>query len=65
MYNWSVNTKKLRQTHSQYSLWKLESLINFGLNGEKINKKHLIKNLPKLNVDPNKKHFLNFLLGKK
>ncbi len=65
MYNWSVNTKKLRQTPSQYAIWKLESLINFGLNGKKINKKNLIKNLPKLSLDPDKKNFLNFLLGKK
>lgn len=65
MYNWSVNTKKLRRTPSQYTLWKLESLINFGLNGEKINKENLIKKLPKLRLDPDKKNFLNFLLGKK
>ncbi|OGD62985.1 hypothetical protein A3A84_03390 [Candidatus Collierbacteria bacterium RIFCSPLOWO2_01_FULL_50_23] len=65
MYNWSTDTKKLRQDRQKYSLWKLENLINFGLNKAKISRKSLIKNLPKLDLDPKKKRFLDFLLKSK
>ena len=65
MYNWSTNTSKLKQNPQKYAIWKLENLINFGLNGQKINRKQLIKHLPSLNIDPPKKRFLDFLLTSK
>ena len=43
MYNWSVDVKKLRKNKEKYAIWKLEQMVNFGLNGEKIDKK-LLKN---------------------
>jgi hypothetical protein len=64
MYNWSTNEKKLRQHQEKHIIWKLESLINFGLNGEKLNRKQLTKHLPQLQIDQKKRNFLNFLLGK-
>ncbi len=63
MYNWSTNTNKLRQNKEQYNLWRLENLINFGLNNEKLNKVSLKKNLSKLNLDQKKRSFLKFLLN--
>lgn len=62
MYNWSVDTKKLAKHKEEHTVWKLEQQINFGLNGEKINKKKLVKNWPKLDIDPNKKAYLHFLI---
>ena len=43
MHNWSVDVKKLRKNKGKYAIWKLEQMVNFGLNGEKIDKK-LLKN---------------------
>ncbi len=65
MYNWSVDTKKLAKHKDQYTIWKLEQKINFGLNGKKINKKELVKNWLKLDIDPDKKKYLHFLIWKK
>ncbi|MBI5753897.1 hypothetical protein HZA40_02015 [Candidatus Peregrinibacteria bacterium] len=65
MYNWSTDTKKLAKHKDEHAIWKLEQQINFGLNGEKINKKNLVKNWQKLDLDPNKKNFLQFLIWKK
>jgi len=64
MYNWSTDTKELKKNSTKHIIWKLESLINFGLNGKKINRKQLAKHLPSLHIDPQKRNFLNFLLGK-
>ncbi|OIN90996.1 hypothetical protein AUJ42_02375 [Candidatus Collierbacteria bacterium CG1_02_44_10] len=63
MYNWSTNTTRLKQNPEKHAIWKLESLINFGLNDTKLNRKHLVKYLPFLDIDPLKRRFLNFLLS--
>ena len=65
MYNWSTDTKKLAKHKREYTVWKLEQQINFGLNGKKINTKALIKNWSKLEIDPHKKNYLQFLIWKK
>ena len=46
----------------KFIIWKLESLINFGLNRKKIKVSELKKNLKKLDIDNNKRNFLKFLL---
>lgn len=46
-------------------LWKLERLINYGVDGEKINAKDLKDNWDKLKIDPNKRDFLKLLLWPK
>ncbi len=63
MYNWSTNTKYLKKFPQKYIVWKLESLINFGLGKDKIDKKELIRNFNKIKIDPQKKKFLKFLLS--
>ncbi len=63
MYNWSTNTKYLKKFPQKYAIWKLESLINFGLGKDKIDKKELIRNFNKIKIDPQKKKFLKFLLS--
>lgn len=62
MYNWSTDIKKLRRHSKNYTVWKLENLINFGLNNSKINTSELKENLPNLDIDDKKRNFLNFLL---
>lgn len=63
MYNWSTNTSKLAKDKDEFIIWKLEQLINFGLNGELLSRKNLIKYLPVLNIDLQKKNYLQFLLS--
>lgn len=65
MYNWTVDTRKLRKDKRQYAIWKLEQLVNFGLNGKKIKKTELKKYWPSLHLDPIKKRYLSFLLWPK
>jgi len=62
MKNWSVDIKFLSKFPEKYEIWKLEQLINYGLDGEKLNEKKLRKYLPKLDIDPQKRKYLEFLL---
>lgn len=62
MYNWSTDTKKLAKYPEKYNIWKLEQLINFGLNGQKLKISDLKKYFSKLNIDPQKRKYLSFLL---
>jgi len=63
MYNWSVDTNALKKYPRQYSIWKLEQLINFGLGEEKLDKKKLKKHFSELNIDREKRRYLEFLLS--
>lgn len=62
MHNWTVDTKVLKKDKKQYAIWKLEQLVNFGLNGEKLNKKELKKYWSYLKLDPKKKRYLSLVL---
>lgn len=62
MKNWTVDEKIIKKYPEQYRRWQLEQLINFGLDGQKIPKKELLKYLSKLDIDPLKKKYLYFLL---
>lgn len=63
MKNWSVDTKFLSKYPQKYTLWKFEQLINFGLGKEKLNRFKLKKCLTKLDIDPQKRKYLKFLLN--
>lgn len=63
MRNWSTDLKNLSKFPAQYKKFVLESLINFGTNGQKIELKTLEKELSKLVIDPKKKEYLKFLLS--
>lgn len=63
MYNWSTDIKEFSKYPEKYAIWKLEQLINFGLNGQKLNFMELKKYFPKLNIDPQKRKYLAFLLN--
>ncbi|MBI2436925.1 MAG: hypothetical protein HYV41_04265 [Candidatus Magasanikbacteria bacterium] len=62
MYNWTVNTRQLKKDKKEYSIWKLEQMINFGLNKKKIDRKDLKKYWSALNLDPKKKKYLSLIL---
>ncbi|HAZ28245.1 MAG TPA: hypothetical protein DCY48_00500 [Candidatus Magasanikbacteria bacterium] len=62
MYNWSTDVGELKKDPKKYTIWKLEQMVNFGLNGEKLSKVDLKKNWDLLALDPKKKQYLRFLL---
>jgi hypothetical protein len=65
MYNWSVDLKELKKDKEAYTLWRLQQLINYGLAGERLNKRLVKKYWDKLYLDPDKKRYLKFLLWPK
>ncbi|MBI2041511.1 MAG: hypothetical protein HYT20_00645 [Candidatus Nealsonbacteria bacterium] len=65
MYNWAVDENKIKKHKRKYAIWKLEQMVNFGLNGEKINGRDLKKLWEKLKIDPARKRFLEILLHEK
>lgn len=62
MHNWSTDTSHIKKNTKGYTVWKIEQLINFGLDGAKLSKRELIKNWDKLEIDPSRKKFLKILL---
>ena len=62
MYNWTVDLQQLKKDKKQFAIWKLEQLVNFGLNGEKLNIADLKKYWSILNLDPIKKKYLSLVL---
>ena len=62
MRNWSTDTTELKKDKEQYSIWRLEQMVNFGLEGKKINRVELKKYWSRLYLDPNKKRYLSMLL---
>jgi len=62
VYNWSVDTARLKRNRQKREKWKIEQLVNFGLGNEKIFKKLLVKFWPELNLDPVKKRLLKLIL---
>jgi hypothetical protein len=61
MYNWSTDEKKL--SGDALKIWRLEQMINFGLNGEKLPESDLKRLWSKLNLDKSKATFIQFLLN--
>lgn len=62
MYNWSTDEKKLKKNSKKYVVWKLEQMINYGLNREKLNEVEVRKYRSKLQLDPSRAKFIDFLL---
>ena len=65
MYNWSVDTTRLKQTPEEYTIWKLEQLINYGLNEEKLSENDLKRYWDRLRIDPERKKVLQMWLWPK
>lgn len=64
MYNWSIDTKRLKKDKQRYEIWKLIQSINYGSDNQRLSKKKLIKAWPviKNKLDPYKKRALEYLI---
>lgn len=63
MRNWSTDEEALKTDPEAYTIWKLEQLINFGLEeGEKISEQELRQYWDKIDVDSHRRMFLRLLL---
>ncbi|OGC03642.1 hypothetical protein A2276_07225 [candidate division WOR-1 bacterium RIFOXYA12_FULL_43_27] len=62
---WDYKETEYKKQAKADPIWHLERLINYGLNGEKINKELLKKYLPQLKIPENRKNFLELLLWNK
>lgn len=65
MKNWSTDTALLKKDKEAYEIWSLQQHINYGLDGECLSRKKLIKYWDKLEIDPDAKKFLSFVLWPK
>lgn len=59
MKNWSVDTTELQKDPEKFSVWRLEQMINFGLDNEKIDLNELRKYWDIIHIDPYKRKFLS------
>ncbi|MBI4647004.1 MAG: hypothetical protein HY738_10550 [Bacteroidia bacterium] len=62
IWHWSVDVEQLKKHKEAYTIWKLEHLINYGLQGQKLDEKLVKKYWDKLFLDPFYKKYLQFLL---
>ena len=65
MYNWSVDEEKLKKEGpAGYKLWRLEQMINYGADEEKLDEIEVKKAWPKIKdrLDPYKARLIEFLL---
>lgn len=58
MKNWSTDTTELEKDPEKFSIWRLEQLINFGLDDEKIDLNELRKYWDVIHIDPYARKFL-------
>lgn len=62
MHNWSTDIAELKKDKEKYAVWRLEQMVDFGLENKKISRRELKKYWKLLNLDENKKKYLSFLL---
>jgi hypothetical protein len=62
MRNWSTDEARLKKNKEEYAIWKLEQMVNFGLEGKKLKKKELLKYWGDLHIDPARKKLLHLFL---
>jgi hypothetical protein len=63
MHNWSVDEKAFKKLDPEgYKIWRIQQLINYGLDGERLSRQEVKKYWDKLYLDPFKKRYLEFLL---
>ncbi len=62
MKNWSTDTTELQKDPERFAVWRLEQMINFGLDEEKIDLHELKAHWDKLHIDPHKRKFLSLFI---
>lgn len=62
---WDYDEKNKRAQAAADPIWKLERMINYGLEGQKLKRAELEKYLPQLNIAPDRRAFLELLLWNK
>ena len=68
MINWSIDEQKFKKNNPhEYRLWRLTQLINYGLDGEKLDKKEIMSAWPSIKdrLDPYKARLIEYLLWDK
>lgn len=68
MYNWSVDEEKFKKEDPEgYKLWRLTQLINYGLDGEKLERKEVEKAWPMIKdkLDREEQRLMEFLIWNK
>lgn len=66
MHNWSVDEKAFKKRDAEgYKIWRLQQLINYGLDGERLSRKEVKRYWKRLYLDPATKKYLEFLLWPK
>ena|SRR3990167_2083690 len=63
MYNWSVDETAMKKADPEgYEIWRLEQMINWGLDGERLNEKLVRKYWGRLYLDSPTRAYLEHLL---
>lgn len=65
MYNWSTDEKRFKKENpKEYRLWRLVQLINYGLDGEKLDREEVKTAWPKIKdqLDPYARRAIEYLL---
>ena len=68
VWHWSTDVKKFKKENPEgFRLWRLIQLINYGLEGEKLDEEEVKRAWPKIkdHLDPYKARLIEFLLWKK
>lgn len=63
MRNWSTDTTELKKDPEKLAIWKLEQMVNFGLQGERISAAILEKYFERIVIDPARRAYLTHLLN--
>lgn len=61
MYNWSTDEEYLKQFPEEYERWRLLQLINYGLDGEKLDLKLLKKHWGKMENEVLDENIRNYI----
>lgn len=65
MHNWSTDEARLKRNPLLHERFKLEQMINYGLNGNKLSILSLKKHWDKLVIDPQKRELLKKMIWAK
>ena len=65
MINWNTDEKTFKKKYpKEYKLWRLTQLINYGLDGEKLDEKEVKRAWPKIKdrLDPDRRKTIEFFV---